>query len=61
MNYLEKPYQPTDDYDLSYYWYDHSFEMDIEFFEGYHNNFVSLDALQVYKHLKEYFKGTPHE
>ena len=60
MNYLEKPNQSTDDYDLCYY--NKSFDLDVRYFDTYYGECeVSLDALEVYKHLKSYFKGTPYE
>lgn len=60
MNYLNKPYQDFDDYCLDHY--GEYFDLDVRYIDTYYNNSVqTVNALEVYKHLKEYFKGTPHE
>lgn len=61
MNYLEKPSQFTDDYEILYY-NNKSFELDVNYIDDrYGYSSVTLDALEVYKHLKAYFKGTVYD
>lgn len=61
MNYLEEPNQSTKGYDL-FYCNRESFELDVNYIDDHYGySSVTLDALEVYKHLKAYFKGTPHE
>lgn len=39
-----------------------AFELDVEYIDGnYGPDSLTLDALEVYKNLKEYFKGTKYE
>lgn len=39
-----------------------SFDLDVDSFDSYYGpESIDLDALEVYKNLKEYFKGTKYE
>lgn len=61
MNYLEKPNQCTDDYDIFHY-NNKSFDLDVNYINDYgRDRSVTIDALEVYKHLKAYFRGTEYE
>lgn len=65
MNYLEEPKQFKQDYGICLYECGKgpSFDLEVKYWDstwGEHN-FVDLNALEVYKHLKEYFKGTEYE
>lgn len=61
MNYLEKPNQAN--YGFTLYRTKLGFDLDVEYWDEYRGfeNEVTLDALEVYNHLKAYFKGTEHE
>ena len=61
MNYLEKPNQSTEDYEILHY-NNKSFDLDVNYMDDYYGySSVSIDALEVYKHLKAYFKGTVYD
>lgn len=66
MNYLEKSFQED-----SYGWYyleagsyqgKDVFFLNMKYYqEPFGVEYVDTDALYLYNHLKEYFKGTPYE
>jgi hypothetical protein len=37
------------------------FDLYVTYIDEYGEDYVSLDAVEVYKNLKEYFKGTEYE